>query len=722
MKQSEQDSGQPGYLVSKNKQVNGQPSYLVSIFSEAARVNPAAAKYVEFEEVFSPDLICKRAWSPSLFEPKERAQPNFVSASVIGYDFDSGLSLQDAIDKFADSGFKHVIGTTKSHQIEKRGVVADRFRVVLFLDTPITKKEVYRATVLKIAADIGVFEFLDKNTAECARYFTPCKEIIVDAEGTLAPVYSAFDVTTVQTKNEVRAKIKGNLSKRALAFIAGIWDQKSTTWHPEFYYTAMHLKARGHSIDEAEEILNKASLALGNDGLDMTDKMQLTDVYNNRIPKEGNEPQWPKLVKLKEGGYVPHPTDRENLRYAMRDVLQYEFKLHSKSGILYYIEAGKKAQVFSDGKLALIKEQLRDYGLTPTTVEDYIKAEGEVNKFDPLMLMLDSLQPVGQNAGHIQRLFETITLPEDTTPEARAAYALMLRRWLIGLVNKIYNPGSENNVLVFQGPQAAGKSRWLQKLAAIWPEGYGEGHIVPDNKDHELRHLDNFLWHVAEFDSTTSRREVGALKDYFTKSDVRVRRPYEKYVSVGRSICSFCASVNSMDFLRDITGNRRYLVVPVEALNPDHDINILDVYSEAKAAMLAGERYWFSREEIERVNALNSLYVTTDELLSFITDYCVPGEFAVRVGPLIEMIDPENQLRGNRGTTKELRSSVINLLHKKRIKKRQNGSSTEFFIDYEFLQKGLKTSNYFNIETDTLKNKSLLHKTNGDILTKTREH
>ena len=95
MKQSEQDSGQPGYLVSKNKQVNGQPSYLVSIFSEAARVNPAAAKYVEFEEVFSPDLICKRAWSPSLFEPKERAQPNFVSASVIGYDFDSGKVIED---------------------------------------------------------------------------------------------------------------------------------------------------------------------------------------------------------------------------------------------------------------------------------------------------------------------------------------------------------------------------------------------------------------------------------------------------------------------------------------------------------------------------------------------------------------------------------------------------------------------------------------------------
>lgn len=705
------------------EQGNGQPSYLISIFNEAARLNPAAAKYVESEQPFSPDLICKRAWSPSLFSPKERAQPNFVLASVIGYDFDNGLSLQDAIAKFAASGFKHVIGTTKSHQIEKRGIVADRFRVVLFLNEPITKKEVYRATVLKLAADIGVLEFLDKNTAECARYFTPCKEIIVDAEGELAPLCEVFD-SLVKTASVPNAKTKGNLSKRALTFIAGVWDQSNTTWHPEFFYTAMHLKARGHSIEEAEEILNKASLAIGNEGLDLTDKIQLTDVYNNRVPKEENTISWPKLIKLKEGGYVPHPTERENIKYAMQQLIGIKFRLHARSGILYYQESDDqdKDQVFSDSKLAVIKEQLRDYGLNPTTIEDYIQAEGLINKFDPLVEKLNSLQPVAQNAGHIQRLFETITLPEDTTVEARAAYALMLRRWLIGLVNKIYVPGSENNVLVFQGPQAAGKSRWLQKLGELWPAGYGEGHIVPDNKDHELRHLDNFLWHVAEFDSTTSRREVGALKDYFTKSQIRVRRPYDRYVTTGSSICSFCASVNSMDFLRDITGNRRYLVIPVEAVNPDHNINILDVFAEAKAAALAKEQYWFDRAEIERVNALNSLYVSTDELLGFLTDYCVEGDFPVRVGPLLEIVDPEHTLRGSRGTTKELRSSVINLLHKKRIKKRQNGSSVEFFIDLDVLQRALKTSNYFQVQNVTFKNKSLLDKLNGDSLIQTKGH
>src|SRR5690606_33520594 len=230
--------------------------------------------------------------------------------------------------------------------------------------------------------------------------------------------------------------------------------------------------------------------------------------------------------------------------------------------------------------------------------------------------------------------------------------------------------GSENNVLVLQGAQAAGKSRWLKRLAEIWPEGFGEGSISPDDKDHELRHLDNFIWHVAEFDSTTSRREVGALKDYFTKDTVNVRRPYARLPIVGRSICSFCASVNSHEFLHDATGNRRYLVIPVVALNPDHDVSIKQVLAEAKHAMEQGERQWFTREEIEQINALNEHFLSKEEYLELLEAYAEPGDTPMTLSRLMETIGYcDLQL------TRPIRSNIRAVLERNGVTKRDRKST-----------------------------------------------
>jgi putative DNA primase/helicase len=229
---------------------------------------------------------------------------------------------------------------------------------------------------------------------------------------------------------------------------------------------------------------------------------------------------------------------------------------------------------------------------------------------------------------------------------------------------------------VFQGEQAAGKSRWLKRLAELWPEGWGEGHVSPDDKDHELRHLDNFIWHVAEFDSTTSRREVGALKDYFTKDTVNVRRPYSRLPIIGRSICSFCASVNSHEFLHDVTGNRRYLVIPITALNADHTVSIPQVMAEAKAAMEAGEQQWFSKDEITEVNKLNSHFLSREDYLEDIEALVKPGGTKATVGSLMEMLGySELQL------TRPIRSNIRTVLERKKIPRKTIDGRTYYLID-----------------------------------------
>ena len=434
--------------------------------------------------------------------------------------------------------------------------------------------------------------------------------------------------------------------------------------------------------------------------LDATDLQQLDDIYNNRGGALPFRPAWPDMVAATDK--VPaHPRSNSvaNQRYLLTQVLGYTFRANTRREVVYFVdrERPNENQLLKDTTLACISTGAREHGISAgESLRDLIITMAQESAFDPILDPLEKL--VWDGGAHIAALFETITLPQGTTREQREWYYTFLRRWLIGVVTKVYRPGSENNVLVFQGEQAAGKSRWLKRLAELWPEGFGEGHVSPDDKDHELRHLDNFIWHVAEFDSTTSRREVGALKDYFTKDTVNVRRPYSKFPIVGRSICSFCASVNSHEFLHDATGNRRYLVIPVVKINADHDVSIPQVMAEAKAAMRAGEQQWFSFDEIKQVNTLNEHFLSKEEYLEALESRCVPGEDALAIKTIMEELGFEDIL-----LTRPIRSNIRTTLERNGITKRLVNGVTKFMIDQRVLKANANISFIDRVRSTKLK-------------------
>ena len=79
---------------------------------------------------------------------------------------------------------------------------------------------------------------------------------------------------------------------------------------------------------------------------------------------------------------------------------------------------------------------------------------------------------------------------------------------------------------------------------------------------------------LAELEQTTSGREAGRLKALLTDKVCHYRKPYGKGLSKEPRGSIFVASVNTTDFLRDPTGNRRFWVIPTglpakEKLNLD---------------------------------------------------------------------------------------------------------------------------------------------------------
>jgi len=118
-------------------------------------------------------VILNHVWSPILWMDGRRKQDNFLSSDFMVLDFDDGeTTLAQALEIWSDTN--HIIGSTKSHQVEKNGIVCDRFRVILKLEKPATRLVDYRYTISKL---------IDQNDCDPAckdggRFFYPCTTIV----------------------------------------------------------------------------------------------------------------------------------------------------------------------------------------------------------------------------------------------------------------------------------------------------------------------------------------------------------------------------------------------------------------------------------------------------------------------------------------------------------------------------------------------------------------
>jgi len=124
---------------------------------------------VPFEQIHS--VTCKSTYSPFVYENKYRKGENATPTNLIIYDIDAGLSLDEAVKQCAD--FKSLIVTTKSHQVEKNGVIVDRFRVIVPLDEA-PSKALYKKFYITLAQMLG-FEMLDTQCTDMARQYYPSK-------------------------------------------------------------------------------------------------------------------------------------------------------------------------------------------------------------------------------------------------------------------------------------------------------------------------------------------------------------------------------------------------------------------------------------------------------------------------------------------------------------------------------------------------------------------
>ena len=183
-------------------------------------INTPHANHVEWSEGEWNNLhkVTERfEYCAGHFANGKRNNKSAIGVSAIILDFDDGTSLEQGIELF--SFCKSLVVTTKSHQIDKHGVISDRFRVILILNVCIIDMKYY-TQLMKV---ITRFYKSDISCIDSARYYLPSnkKQVVKYSDSN-----EYFDITkfdemihaseeTVQ-KHITRPTIKEHLNLKSM--------------------------------------------------------------------------------------------------------------------------------------------------------------------------------------------------------------------------------------------------------------------------------------------------------------------------------------------------------------------------------------------------------------------------------------------------------------------------------------------------------------------------
>jgi putative DNA primase/helicase len=233
------------------------------------------------------------------------------------------------------------------------------------------------------------------------------------------------------------------------------------------------------------------------------------------------------------------------------------------------------------------------------------------NPYNPVLEWIESEPWDGRS--RIDELLKTITLRKGFEP---GLAKMILRKWLIQAVAMAATdaPLQSRGVLVLSGPQYVGKTRWFKSLV--------RGHenlailgrqIDPHNKDDVKIAISHWICELGEIDGTF-KRDVAAIKAFLANVEDTFRLPYAPAESKFQRRTVFTASVNGDEFLVDDTGNTRFWVLIVEAMNHEHDIDMQQLWAEMLHAWREGEQHWFAANEMAQVNAHNEQFVVREPI------------------------------------------------------------------------------------------------------------
>lgn len=199
-----------------------------------------------------------------------------------------------------------------------------------------------------------------------------------------------------------------------------------------------------------------------------------------------------------------------------------------------------------------------------------------------------------------------------------------IKKMLVAAVSRVFDPGVKFDlVLTLVGDQGVGKSTLLYKLGKKW---FSDTFITVHGKEAYEQLQGVWIIEMAEL-SGLRKAEVESVKHFISKQEDMFRPAYARSTEIFKRQCVFFATTNSDSFLRDSSGNRRFMPIDVNHSQATKDIfsmseeDVDQIWAEAYQMFLKGEKLYLSTEANSIANLERKNHSVVDSRLGVIEEY-----------------------------------------------------------------------------------------------------
>lgn len=198
------------------------------------------------------------------------------------------------------------------------------------------------------------------------------------------------------------------------------------------------------------------------------------------------------------------------------------------------------------------------------------------------------------------------------------------RKWFAAAVKRIFEPGCKFDYMpVLVGEQGVGKSTAIQKLA---PNYFNDSLRNFDVKESGEILQTSWIIEIGEL-AAMKKSEEEEMKGFLSRQIDSFRPAYARSVQDFPRHCVFMGTTNNYEFLKDTTGNRRFLPIKVSdqrKYTPWNDLDEMTVHqlwAEAYTLYAAGENVDLEDEIKEVAKMIQAEFTESDVREGVIQDY-----------------------------------------------------------------------------------------------------
>jgi predicted P-loop ATPase len=323
-----------------------------------------------------------------------------------------------------------------------------------------------------------------------------------------------------------------------------------------------------------------------------------TDPDTESLDPLEEDTDWAAEMEVDRGGKFLASASNLNIIFANDPRLKGLFKQNKFDGKQYIFgnlpwRKVKGSEPVRDVDYSGVRNYIESvYGISGSLkIGDSLALEFEKQSFHPVTDYLKGLTWDGLK--RVDTLLIEYFGVEDTIYTREA-----VRKMLVGAVARVFNPGVKFDlVLTLVGAQGTGKSTFLKKLGKSW---FSDTFMTVHGKEALEQIQGSWIIEMAEL-AGLRKAEVEPIKHFISKQEDIFRPAYAHTSETYPRQCIFVATTNIDNFLRDPSGNRRFLPVDIrpkaikkDLFSLDFDAEIDQIWAEVVVLFKAKEKLFLS--------------------------------------------------------------------------------------------------------------------------------